>query len=515
MQVPVYVRSALIAFVVFCTVAFLAFGRVLSGEFISDDTYWIGASVASSDKQEIVGQIRRWTYRPVTSGMAFVAKAAFGERAYAWHAMSIVLHAANGLLLFLLLPRLVPDLRWGVALLLTLAFLLHPAGSEGVLWISAQAELSGALFILLFFHCYLRWRNEWTLSRLLGTGAIAMVACFSKETAIVLPVLVLAFELLFRANSWLAIAKAVSVVATASVVFLLSRMLALGSISGGVNTEGSLVRVAELAAAHFGFIWFPHAPPFAIRPPEISLVSTGELTLSILAFLSLMLWAWRSRESRRIAIFATIWGVVLIWPAYVVASAQEGFFNGRQAYIVTIAVPMLLAAVWKIVERSSQAASGLALILTLAWMAYATSNHAEAWRTNLGVFRQNLAVSPGSDELRAAVAAEEAEAGQADAALKTYGEIVLRTHDLRMRTKYLFDMARITGQAKRLAESNVYLEEALKLQPLYVPAWTGLGNNAWVEGRLADAEFFYRRALTIDPSNYEANENLKSMLKRR
>ena len=56
------------------------------------------------------------------------------------------------------------------------------------------------------------------------------------------------------------------------------------------------------------------------------------------------------------------------------------------------------------------------------------------------------------------------------------------------------------------------LNELVALEPRNSAAWVGLGNNAWMLGRLDEAESYYRRAFDLDPENFEAASNLAGVL---
>ena len=65
----------------------------------------------------------------------------------------------------------------------------------------------------------------------------------------------------------------------------------------------------------------------------------------------------------------------------------------------------------------------------------------------------------------------------------------------------------------RLEEAASAYEQALKLRPGHVPAWTNLGAVRYAQGRLDDAAACYQRAIACGPSNAEANLNLGNVLR--
>ncbi|MGA7162325.1 MAG: tetratricopeptide repeat protein [Bacteroidota bacterium] len=110
-------------------------------------------------------------YAPL--GLAFVVfQRSFSEYGYfLFHAVSMILHAANSVLIFFIIRRLIKSDR--VALLTAILFSVHPIQVETVSWLSTQGIVVSTFVLLLAFLCYLRFRLEgktyfWRFSILLS-----------------------------------------------------------------------------------------------------------------------------------------------------------------------------------------------------------------------------------------------------------------------------------------------------------------------------------------------------------
>lgn len=505
-----YRIEQLLPLAVLVLASFIAFGAVLPGEFVVDDKLWAATTATAADQQPVLKLIGGWVFRPLHAIFVRQAQSVLGSSVAAWHGLSIVLHAINGFLLYLLLRRLAPGLATFSALMLALAFVVHPAGSEAVLWISAMSELTVAFWLLVSLHCYLRWRYAWTARRLVSLGLIVLLACLFKETAIAFPAVILLFELA-SGNSGRQGLKPIAAMTVSVIAFLLLRHWALGSATGGLPLSLDVARVAELALAHLRFLWLPAAPPFALRPPEVALASTAAVAIALLILSAVLFAAHRLKASRDLVVLGLAWGGLMLWPAYAVAVVGEGFFNGRQAYIPSITITILLAAVWSRLPDRRMAVGGSLLLGVLGWMAYSTAASALVWRTNIGVYSQSMMLSPGAAGPRAAIAESLASVGKVDQAVAMYAGAVARADKAGEKADYLYEMGRILGQAGQIAPSNQYLGQAIELDPGHSHALTGLGNNAWIEGRQGEAEYFYRRAIAANPGNGEAISNLQRL----
>jgi hypothetical protein len=166
---------------------------VLSG-FVYDDRLWArpwtllelaSTFVGSEDPRGISGD----QYRPIPSLTHALDHALWGPSPFAFHLTNMALHAASALLLFMLLKRLSLSRRPAFLGALTLA--IHPLAASSVGWISERTDTLTDIFMLATLIVFLGPKGTRT-GRVLG---VALLALWSKETAVMLPVLAALFWL--------------------------------------------------------------------------------------------------------------------------------------------------------------------------------------------------------------------------------------------------------------------------------------------------------------------------------
>ena len=216
--------------------AALVYLNALDNPFIYDDHRVVLENYSIRDLSNLRALFLNDVFRPVVNISYAVDYALWGLKPFGYHLTSLLLHVANVLLLFVLMRRLAGDVRAmnGVSLAqqvpgpaqpraggkrksasslrpaeqdnevaataTTAAFAaaavwaVHPLMTQAVGYVSGRSELLCALFLLASFLCLHAWvfrrGGAWLV---MGVGAWAL-ALASKEVAVMLPVVLLAYD---------------------------------------------------------------------------------------------------------------------------------------------------------------------------------------------------------------------------------------------------------------------------------------------------------------------------------
>jgi len=194
--------KALVLTATLVLLAALTYANAISSPFVYDDVQLIvkNPKVQSLSRiPELLGfgddgfSLRnRWT-RDVTYAVEF---AAAGHWAPLYHLTNIILHIGVALLVFLLIRRVSGD--WLLAWLAAAFFAVHPINTEVVAHISGRRGLLAALFsltALILLHGYARHRGLWRIG---GAMLALYLGAFSKEVAIMAPVVFVLIDLYRR-----------------------------------------------------------------------------------------------------------------------------------------------------------------------------------------------------------------------------------------------------------------------------------------------------------------------------
>jgi len=154
--------------------------NVQAVEYVSDPQYDYGTGSVS--------------YRPVSNFSYFFDYFLFQAKPYGSHLIDILIHCANSFFVYWIVVQLFSSSILG--LFAGLLFSLHPLQSEAVAVMSYRADIIAAFFVLYSFYFWVKFQQGEYLRKGYYGGALLMyfLAVFSKESAIMLPLVILLFD---------------------------------------------------------------------------------------------------------------------------------------------------------------------------------------------------------------------------------------------------------------------------------------------------------------------------------
>ncbi|HEX9987599.1 MAG TPA: glycosyltransferase family 39 protein [Chloroflexia bacterium] len=339
-------RDLLVALLLAC--ALTLFLPSLGGYFLSDDfvllTWTRVASVG-----EVAGFFDPgtfWFYRPMVKVVYWLGQSIFGLRAAPFHLFSLVLHWLNAYLVYRLIARQ-KDTRWVAGLAAALLFLLNAHHAETISWIAAIGDLIAAcctLSALILFQRYLEGHSALSL---VASVALFALGLLSRETAMMLPALLLLSLLVLpgegsesRAAVPLSrLATAFAAYAAVLLGYLAVQLLGRTSTQAVLGRGGLQFRALNLDSILLAIMDYAHGlvpggSLLAQLPLDALRVVVWFEWLAVLV-LAVALW----RVGYRLALFGLLW--LLLTPLLFI------FFSGpsdRYFYLPSIGYAIFVAA---------------------------------------------------------------------------------------------------------------------------------------------------------------------------
>ena len=186
---------------------FAGFGSTLDGHFLGDDFAYVGRftrfpwlawpELFVDDWAQGMFGLPQAELRPIAALSFMIDARIWGINPAGYHLTNLALHLiCSGLVM--LIARVPLDGRWLPAAAAGVIFALHPVHDEAVAWITGRVDLLSAAGFLLGFYALLRFRHS-ASRRWLHIAWFAYAAgMFAKESALVLPVVALLYDLVGR-----------------------------------------------------------------------------------------------------------------------------------------------------------------------------------------------------------------------------------------------------------------------------------------------------------------------------
>jgi tetratricopeptide (TPR) repeat protein len=451
----------------------------------------------------------------------------FGSTSTGPHAVNVLLHCLNGMLLFLFLAR-ATGMRWRSAVVAAL-FALHPTHVESVAWISERKDVLSTFFGMLTLICYRQYaehRLERGRRRRIFFGAAIFfyaLGLMSKPMLVTFPgvMFLLDFWPLRRfenlgdktraRNILTLIAEKTPFVILSAISCAITSLAQKGAMQHLENYPLS-ARSANAFVSYARYVsktFWPanlQLPYLRMEPwPEEAVFAAS------LLIIGLSLGAFLLRRKFPYAFTGWFWYLGTLVP--VIGLVQVGIQSiaDRYTYIPQIGISILV--VWGVAEaferfrwpKSVLAAAGVAVLLICASL---TWRQVGFWHDSEKLFKHVVAISPDNYVALSNIGGAIFEKGNLDDAMKYYQE----AHRINPRFPDPVNSIGAILASKGSDEAIEWFRKALELDPNHADAAFNMGNNLAKRGETLEATEFYRKAVELRPDNFEARNNFGNAL---
>lgn len=557
-----------VTLVVVMLAAFGVYARMLGGEFLWDDSHLIlenerlrGANhlgqILTSDFWQTEtgsGTVEKGDldklgyYRPVVTLSYFIEYRLWGRNPLGYHLVNLLLHALVTGLVYLLSREFLK--RWLPRFAAALLFAVHPVHAESVAPIWGRTDLLCGLFLMLALFFFLRIRNAeeratengkkptpaglWTASL-----SFFVLALFSKEMAVVLPLLVFLLDWQWFRKGWKAAVKAFLPYAGVLALYLALRLIAVGTYAGGRTLYaggffGTLLTMVRITFSYLRLlVWPSPLSSYYLVDPTTSLgdvrfwIALVILGLAVAGLLTV-------RKTAPTVLLGGLWFFFLLLPVSNLFPIGGVMMAERFLYLPSIGFCLLVGAGIEKglkVHGVGESALGLAVLASI-FFGFLTWNRTESWLSEYNFFRAMVWSTPESPMAHNNLANCHLRRGEYDPAIREYERtLALRpespadTHiglgkaceasgryedaarafrkALELNPSLvpvLIDLGNVYHRMERYPEAIAAFKKAIEMAPNLALAHYNLGNEYYLVGRLAEAEWAYREAVRLEPS---------------
>ena len=524
----------------------LVFGRTLKYDFVNydDDVYFYANSHVQAG---LTWPAMAWActtgyngnWHPLT-WLSFMSDVElFGPGPAGPHLTNVLLHAANTVLLLLVLRRLTGSL-WRSSLVAAL-FGLHPLHVESVAWISERKDVLSGLFFMLTLLCYARavtnGRRHMPGAEIAGsvTGGTRQTSRFywlsvlffalglmSKPMLVTVPFVLLLLDFwplkrisVFerRTTDWRVVGEKIP-------FFLLSALACVTTIYAqpqhGVRIEKIPLewRMENAVASCFVYLEKTFYPSglTVFYPYSLDGMSAVKAFLGVFVLVGICLGFILLSRNRPYLLVGWLWYLGMLVPVIGLVQIARHAYADRYTYLPLIGVFILL--VWGGGElfpfwRQRRRVFGVAAVVVVGAVMVGAAKQTAYWRNSESLWTHALACTTGNyiahNNLGLILMAQ----GNTAEALDHYQRAIEINPSFAEAHQNLGVVLAQEGQS---AEAIRHFKKAIELQPDCADAYNSIGNVLANQGRLTEAITNYETAVNINRDFAAAHYNLGNAL---
>ena len=509
-----------------CLLAALVYLNTIHGDFLWDDLMLVRDNPYIKHPTHLhhlvqktyYSVFRELTYRPVCTLTYFGDFALWGLNPKGFHITNIVLHILNVLLLFIFARRL--SGRYETAFVAAVLFAVHPVHSEAVAGITFREDALCLLFVFLSLNFYLSARSEkfrewkWIVLSLFSF----FLAVFSKETAVVLPAVILMLELCVPATEKSRTRKlfVLSGYTAAAAGYLVFRLFLFRNPSEHWVYHGrSFLQTMNLVPSallqYFKLLIFPVKQCVQYMPSDISYGIWGCLFALFLLFL-LLLFYFKFRD----VLFGLIWFLLFLLPVSNIIPIGV-IMAERYLYIPNAGFFLFVSQLYGKTFKNNDASAGRRIInfsiilLIIGLLGALTVYRNETWRDESVFWKEAASCSPLSAIAHNNLGLVYLNNGDITSAESSFNKAIqladsvpLKEDRYQVSNRAHVNLGIVYARQNRMRDARHEFETAIRVAPGYVRARLNLAVLFMETGKMKEAVAEFNVALALEPDNLRA-----------
>src|SRR5213593_3848262 len=462
----------------------------------------------------------------------------WGMNPVGYHLTSLLLHAANAVVFFFVVRRILTlalpspaERSHALAVsagFAALVFAIHPLRVESVVWATERRDVLSGLFYLLTILVYLRAYAREAPGRRSYWLSVALFGCalLSKSMAVSLPIVLLILDVYplrrlggFVGWWWSEPARRVYVekipfvllAAAASAIALMAQLSHHSMVS--VVQLSALGRLAVSAYGVSFYLWKTVAPvnlsplyelPPTVNPGAVPFILSYGLVLAITAIILAL--------RRRVPGLPAVWlaYIVVLLPVLGIFQSGQQIAADRYTYLAGLGWAILAGAGLLFSLGRSKTGTlttspivGVAMCLVVG-LGVLTWDQVKVWHDSEKLWTHVLAMDPQSS-------IAENNLGVARAGERKLAEAVEHyQRALQIRPEHAgahYNLGNALARQGKLTEAIEHYQQAVHIKPDHADAHNNLGNALARLGKLTEAIEHYQQAVDLKPDSAEAHNN--------
>ncbi len=365
-------------------------------------------------------------YRPLQVATYIFDNYMWGSGVIGYHATSILLHIGVALMLFWFMNVAFRDMI--TAFLTAVFFVVHPVHTEAVAYISGRADPLSVFFILLAFTVHVKNLDADRLVFKFIVAAAYLAALLSRESALVLPLLIAAYNFIWRKY---APYKGFLPVFMITVLYVAVRFFFLGFL---FNIEAPqttpLERLPGFLAAFADYLKLLVLPFHLHMEYGDRLFSLAEPKVLVGALLMVggIAYAFAKRGDKRVY-FSMLWFFIAFIPASNIYPVNA-YMAEHWLYLPSMGFLMIFSIYFgRISLKRNILVSGVLFLALLCFYSFLTVRQNRVWRDPVVFLERTAKYAPDSLRVLNELAIAYADGGNNGKAIESFEKMLLKDPD--------------------------------------------------------------------------------------
>jgi protein O-mannosyl-transferase len=436
-------------------------------------------------------------YRPVFLVDFILESRLFGTNVAGYHVTNLLFHLLCVLLLYLFLRRVkIPEPH---ALILALVFAVHPVLSQAVAWIPGRNDMLLMIFLLAGLILTLDYARQPRWLLYIGQLACFLLALFTKETAVVIPIIALSLLIFWCRASWKTWLPLVAGWSGAVLFWALIRAMVPLMKLNLTLWELLMNGIHRIPAAfqYLGKIIFPFN--LAVFPSIDHITLTwGILAAVLLAGLILLSKSY----FKPLTLIGLLWFILFLAPVLVVPPTLNDQVFEHRLYLPIIGILLILSqtllfrAGWNENYRLLAAGAVIALFSVMTFV------RLDLFKSPLAFWSRAVDDNPTSAYARMMLGLRMSDTAAMN---RLFDEAYRINPDEKMLNYFI---GKLALDAKKVDKAASHLRRELK-QPQKIPDnYFCLAQVFFMKNNLDSAAWCLERLIELDPLHPQGNHNL-------
>lgn len=503
-------------------VAVVPYLNIFPNEFVFDDfdffVQWEGIKSVKNIPAFFEGDLPTYhqhVYRPIRSVVQSIVYALSGNSPIGFHIFSLFVQVLGVFIAYLVARRLLKPLS---AFIVGLIFAVLPVHTDSIAFMTASFDTFGAILGLASFYFYLLSREKEKLHLYILSFLFAILAFFSYEINLVLPILFFLYDFLIRNETVKEIARRYKtylpyIVALA--FYLFTRAHIVGSTFTGSLSEPLpfFDRMATMLKAFLFYVYLTIVgTPLSIAhdiAPESSFFSAKVFSSLLALFAIGIFFIYAARTGQRLLAFGIAWFFAALLPVSNVIPLAT-FVSEHYLYVASFGWAFLVALCFETASSKIRTKNGaitllLAVTLLVGTYGYLSFDRNRDWKNSETIYGAAITLDPeyaGGYNGLAFQYRLRKEYEKAQQYAKKAVEI-----NPNYFTSYAL-LGEIYMEQEKCEEAISYFTKALEINESYVSSFLNRGVCFFNLKRFKEAEEDFLKALEIYPDYTLAHENI-------